>query len=190
MISHITGTILHKTDRYIVIDVAGIGYKLHATPEIIVSTKQTDTVSFWTYLAVREDALELYGFQTVEELNFFEMLIAVSGIGPKGALGIIGAGSVDALKGAIASSDTSYLTKFSGIGRKTAEKIILELRDKLSAHKEEGAGLRGESDALEALKSLGYSQQEGRDALKQISSEITDTSARVKEALKILGKNQ
>lgn len=188
MISHIHGTILHKTEKYLVIDAGGIGYKVFVAPEIIVAIREEEEASLWTYLAVREDAMDLYGFQTLGELNFFEMLLDVSGIGPKGALAIIGAGSIDALKGAIAASDASYLTKFSGIGKKTAEKIILELRDKLAAHKDEGASLKGDSDSLEALVSLGYSQQEARDALKQVTANISDTSARVKEALKILGQ--
>ena len=191
MISRIEGNIALVTEKFIVIDVSGVGYKVNVSPEVIVKSKKGSRVSFWTHLAVRENALDLYGFETIDELNFFEMLIDISGIGPKSALGIIGTESIDTLKKAIASGDTSYLTKVSGIGKKTAEKIIIELRDKLVAHKEEAGGttLRTESDALEALKSLGYSNSEAREALRKVSSEKIDTSARVKEALKILGKN-
>ncbi len=158
---------------------------------MISKAKKDKRISLWTHLAVRENALDLYGFEHLNELNFFEMLIDISGIGPKSALGIVSIESIDTLKKAIASGDTSYLTKVSGIGRKTAEKIIIELRDKLVAHKEEAGSttLRTESDALEALKSLGYSNSEARDALKQVSADTEGTSARVKEALKILGKN-
>ncbi len=134
---------------------------------------------------VREDAFDLYGFLNYEELEFFEMLITVSGIGPRGALVILGVASIETLRKAISSGDLAYLTKISGIGRKTAEKILLELRDKVGAETE--GTLQGELDALEALKSLGYSQNEARDALKQIDSG-TDTNTKVREALKILGR--
>ena len=149
-----------------------------------------DNTALWTYTAVRENALDLYGFTTHDEMSFFELLLDVSGIGPKSALSILSLAPLDTLKRAIATGDTSYLNKVSGIGRKTAEKIIIELRDKLQAHKgEDGvpSTLRGESDIVEALKSLGYSQNEARDALKQIPSTIEGTNARIKEALKILG---
>jgi Holliday junction DNA helicase RuvA len=135
---------------------------------------------------VREDAFDLYGFLEPTELEFFEMLISVSGIGPKGALAILGIASIETLRKAIGTGDTSYLTKISGIGRKTAEKIVIELRDKMGEEKG-GTSLQGELDALEALKSLGYSQNEARDALKKVSPD-TDTNTKIREALKILGK--
>lgn len=189
MISHLTGTVLSRTDKYLIIDVAGVGYKVHATPDTLSKMTASNQASLFTYMAVRETAMELYGFTSADELSFFEMLLDVSGIGPKGALAIVAVGSIANLKSAIASGDTSYLNKVSGIGKKTAEKIIIELRDKLAEHKDaHGASTKSEGDALEALRSLGYSQQEARDALKEVASEVTDTSARVKEALKILGK--
>lgn len=191
MISKISGEIALVAEKFIVVDVSGVGYKINISPDMISKAKKDKRISLWTHLAVRENALDLYGFEHLNELNFFEMLIDISGIGPKSALGIVSIESIDTLKKAIASGDTSYLTKVSGIGRKTAEKIIIELRDKLVAHKEEAGSttLRTESDALEALKSLGYSNSEARDALKQVSADTEGTSARVKEALKILGKN-
>jgi Holliday junction DNA helicase RuvA len=134
---------------------------------------------------VREDALDLYGFLDREELEFFEMLINVSGIGPKGALSILGITSIETLRKAISIGDTSYLTKISGIGRKTAEKIVIELRDKIGTELE-GSSLQVELDALEALKSLGYSAIEAREALKKVNSD-TDTNTKIREALKILG---
>jgi Holliday junction DNA helicase RuvA len=140
-------------------------------------------------MAVRENSLDLYGFVTTEEMDFFTLLLDVSGIGPKSALSILIVAPLDTLKKAIATGDTSYLNKVSGIGKKTAEKIVIELRDKLHAFKHEGSAseLRGESDVVEALKSLGYSQNEARDVLKQVPATIEGTNARIKEALKILG---
>ena len=190
MISHLRGTIIEITEKYIVLDVQGIGYKVFCSTDTLAGLREGIEASLSTYLAVREDALDLYGFISNEEKGFFEMLISVSGIGPKGALGILGQTSVETLKQAIGTGDTSYLTKVSGIGRKTAEKVVLELRDKLRAHvtmKEGPGSLRSESDVVEALKSLGYSPNEARDTLKEIPDSIVGTNARIKEALKILG---
>lgn len=193
MIGSVRGKITLKTDKFLVVDVGGVGYKLSVSPDTLSrlsalrqSSGQNDTeVSFWTHTHVREDALDLYGFLEMEELEFFEMLISVSGIGPRSALAILGIASIDTLRRAISTGDTAYLTKISGIGRKTAEKIVIELRDKMGEDKV-GASLQDELDALEALKSLGYSQNEAREALKKVSPELT-TNAKIKEALKILG---
>lgn len=189
MIARIEGKIVSKTDRYIILDASGVGYRINTSPDTLAGLPKEGPASLFTHLHVREDALELYGFPGLKELEFFEMLIGISGIGPKSALSIIGIAPIETLKKAIASGDTSYLTKVSGIGKKTAEKIILELRDKLTllGHKAEIGELSGELDAVEALKALGYSPIEAREALKEVSSEITDTSLRVKAALKVLG---
>ena len=192
MISRLTGKIIDIGEKYVVIDVGGVGYKVFCATDTVASLQEDSTVSLHTYLAVREDALDLYGFGSLQEKNFFEMLISVSGIGPKSALGILSTTSTDTLAQAIGTGDTSYLTKVGGIGRKTAEKIVLELRDKMRAHtsetKETSGSLRAESDIIEALKALGYSQNEAREALKEIPQSIVGTNARIKEALKFLGK--
>ena len=191
MIAHLSGTIIELTEKYAVIDVRGVGYKVYCSTDTLAGLREDSPAELFTYLVVREDALDLYGFGNSEEKNFFELLISVSGIGPKSALGILSATSVDTLKKAIGTGDTSYLTKVSGIGRKTAEKVVLELRDKLRAHvdmKENPRELRSESDVVEALKSLGYSQNEARDVLKEVPAEIVGTNARIKEALKLLGQ--
>ena len=114
------------------------------------------------------------------------MLIGVSGIGPKGALAILSVAPIEILKKAIGTGDTSYLTKISGIGRKTAEKMVIELRDKVGKENENGS-MQQDIDVMEALKSLGYTQNETREALKKVSNE-TDLNTKIKEALKILGK--
>ncbi len=134
---------------------------------------------------MREESLDLYGFPDLENLEFFEMLLGVPSVGPKSALAILSLTSIETLRKAISTGDTTYLTKVSGIGRKTAEKIIVELRDKIGEDKT-GMSLAGELDALEALKSLGYSQGEAREALKKVRGD-TDTNTKIREALKILG---
>ena len=134
---------------------------------------------------MREDVLDLYGFLDYSELEFFEMLLNVSGIGPRSALAILGIATIETLRKAISTGDTSYLTKISGIGRKTAGKIVIELRDRVGEEIKDGS-LQIELDALEALKSLGYSQNEARKALKKVTTE-KDTNTKIREALKILG---
>lgn len=188
MIAHIKGTIIHIAEKFIIIDVNGVGYKVFVTIDTILEYKNGEEASFWTYTAVRENSIDIYGFITNQEMSFFELLLDVSGIGPKSALSILGVAPIETLKKAIATGDTSYLNKVSGIGKKTAEKIIIELRDKLISYKnEEGVqSLRDEGDIIEALKSLGYSQSEAREALKQVPTETEGTSDRVKGALKIL----
>lgn len=189
MIAHIKGKILEKTNKYLVVETGGIGYLIFASTDTLASAKNIgEEISLSTYLAVRENAMDLYGFQTIDEKKFFELLIGVSGIGPKNALSILSLAPVETLKKAIATGDTSYMTKVSGIGKKTAEKIVVELRDKLAkeGHQDDGT-LAGAGDALMALMSLGYSQNESREALKEIDKNLT-LNEKIKEALKILGK--
>lgn len=186
MIGSIKGKIILKKDKWLIVETGGVGYKVSVSPDLLSKAKKiSEEISLWIHTHVREDTLDLYGFLDYKELEFFEMLINVSGIGPKGALAILGITSIETLRKAIGTGDTSYLTKISGIGRKTAEKIVIELRDKIGEEKT-GSSLQGELDALEALKSLGYSQNEAREALKNVSSD-TDTNKKIKEALKILG---
>ncbi len=191
MIAHIKGKIIDKSEKFLVLEANGLGYLVFSpTSTILNSPKVGEEISLWTYLAVRETALDLYGFETRDEKSFFELLIGVSGIGPKNALSILSLAPIEILKKAIGSGDTTYMTKVSGIGKKTAEKIVVELRDKLSAlgHNDADGSLRGDADVIEALQSLGYSQHEIRNALKEVSPETTGTNEKIKEALKILGK--
>ncbi|MBU0998959.1 Holliday junction branch migration protein RuvA [Patescibacteria group bacterium] len=187
MIGSIKGIIILKTEKFIILEASGVGYKVNVSPDVLSKLKKADTeMLFWTHLHVREDALDLYGFLERPELEFFEMLINISGIGPRSALAILGIASIETLKKAIGTGETSYLTKISGIGKKTAERIVIELRDKMGTELS-GISLRDELDALEALKSLGYSQNEAREALKKVSSD-SNTNTKIREALKILGR--
>ena len=189
MIAHLSGTVLRKDAESIVIGTGGIGYRVHALESLLDTVSTGEEISLHTHLAVREDSMNLYGFADESELNFFELLLAVPGIGPKSALGVLSIANPDILARAITSRDTSYLTKVSGIGRKTAEKIILELRDKVDAlRRGESGPLHQDSDVVEALRSLGYSRSEAREALKKVPEEASGTSVRIKEALKYLGR--
>jgi Holliday junction DNA helicase RuvA len=191
MIARLEGIIVHTTEKFLIIDVSGVGYKLYCTSENINMSLLGDHASFWVYTAVRENSIDLYGFKNTNEMAFFELLLDVSGIGPRSALSILAIAPIDTLKRAIATGDTGYLNKVSGIGKKTAEKIIIELRDKLQDYKSDSdtpSSLRDESDIIEALKSLGYSPNEARDALKEVPATTIGTNARIKEALQVLGK--
>lgn len=190
MIGHIEGKVIFKGERHVVVDVHGIGYKVFLTLSAIKSSMVQDTVSFWTHQHVREDAMDLFGFVHPSELEFFEMLIGISGIGPRSALGVMALAPVDTIKKAIAAGDTSYLTKVSGIGRKTAEKIVLELKEKMGFGKISYSGeeLQHDTDILDALVALGYSAMQARDVLGHIPASAVGREARLKEALKMLGK--
>ena len=185
MIGSIKGKIILKTDKFIIVEANGVGYKVSVSPILLTKTTEGEEIFFWVHTHIREDSFDLYGFIDYSELEFFEMLINVSGIGPKGALTILAVATTDTLKKAIKTSDLAYLTKISGIGKKTAEKMVIELRDKIGIINTDG-NLRDELDALEALKSLGYSQNEAREAIKDLPADM-DTSTKVRNALKILG---
>lgn len=193
MISHLEGKIIHTDERFVVLQANGVGYKVFTTSEILqaLKNKPNESASLWTYLAVRENALDLYGFPGKEELDFFELLIShVSGIGPKTALSILNVTTIKNLRQAIGTGETAHLTKISGIGKKVAEKIVLELRDKidfLDSEKDTGE-MRDESDAIEGLKALGYAEREAREALKKLPKEVSRPSDKIKHALKLLGK--
>ncbi len=184
MIGHLKGTIIHQDLKSVILDVSGVGYKIYTNVGGFSNTKKE--MEFWTYLAVRENALDLYGFAKRDELDFFELLITVSGIGPKSAMGILSIATLQNLRHAISTGDISHLTKVSGVGKKNAEKIVMELKDKL-----EGLNLdmtyiiSGDVDALEALKSLGFGEREAREALKKVT-EAKDTGEKIKKALKLL----
>ena len=187
MISKVEGIVLDTSNKFVVVGVGGIGLKVFVTEAAKLTSKKGEKISLFTHLAVKEDALDLYGFQNKEELDFFEMIISISGIGPKTAINVLNVSSVPVLRKAIATEDITHLVKVSGIGKKIAEKIVIELKDKIGAGKEEGE-FGGQVDAMEALKSLGYSQKEARDALKEVSKHAVRTEDIVKEALRILGK--
>jgi Holliday junction DNA helicase RuvA len=190
MIGTIKGKPTIITEKYIIIEVNNIGYKIYVNQDILSKISDKNEIMLFTYLVVKEDALDLYGFRNLEEKEMFELLISVSGVGPKGALGILGVAPLEILKRAIVTKDISYMTQVSGIGKKTAEKIIIELRDKLkdSNITDYGFVLNKDSDVIEALKSLGYSQNEAREMIKNIPEEIEDINQRIKEALKGVNK--
>ncbi|MDO8522918.1 MAG: Holliday junction branch migration protein RuvA [bacterium] len=186
MIGHLEGKILFKGEKHIILDVVGVGYKIFAAPSTQKNIEINKSISLWTHLHVKEDALELYGFLHQGELEFFELLISISGIGPRSALGVLALAPVDTIRRAIAEGDISYLTKVSGIGKKTAQKIVLELKDKLSGGISfVSETLKDDADILEALVSLGYTQKDAREMLSKIPHDIKGRDKRLEAALKL-----
>lgn len=188
MIASLRGNVSHLSDKYVILDVQGVGYKVFVTSDALHTLKKGAPASFWTHLAVREDAMDLYGFPNEKERDMFELLIGVSGIGPKSALNVLSLISCEQLISAIRTGSTAHLVKVSGIGRKTAEKIVLELKDKLGgvADGDTAMEMSSDMDAIEALKALGFDADDAREALKKTAKDISDTGAKVKAALKIL----
>jgi Holliday junction DNA helicase RuvA len=188
MIGYLTGSIIHKDSSFVILETGGVGYKVYTIGNTIETL--ADKVSFWIHTAIRENSHDLYGFLSREELSVFELLITVSGIGPKTALGVLNVAPIETLRHAVASENIAHLVKISGIGKRIAEKIVLELRGKLGAAQDATEeDLRDEGDVIEALGALGFSQKQARDALKDMPKEITGTSEKVKHALKLLSKN-
>ena len=189
MIAKIKGKIEHLKDNYAVVDVNGIGYKVFLSAYTLGKIASLEKVDFYIHTYVREDTLALYGFLTLEELEMFELLIGISGIGPKAAMGILSIADPKTIRAAILNEDASILTKVSGVGKKTAERVILELKNKIVDMPEfEKDEIMADNDAFEALTSMGYTVSESREALKLVAKDIKDVGERVKLALKNLGK--
>lgn len=185
MIAYLKGKILEKGLTYIILENNGIGYKVFVLPEVLAKTVGEETALF-TYQKIAEDGQALFGLPDFETLQFFEMLITVNGVGPKVALAILSSARVDSVKDAIARQDAGIFTRISGVGTKTAEKIIVELKNKVGALPGQGNG--SPSEVFDALLSLGYNQREVREAVQKVDSSLTQEQ-QLKEALKILGRN-
>ncbi|MFA5926149.1 MAG: Holliday junction branch migration protein RuvA [Parcubacteria group bacterium] len=189
MIARITGKIAYFRDNYVVVDVSGVGYKVFVTNFSMGKIAGKNEIEIFTHTYVREDTLSLYGFLSIEELEMFELLISISGIGPKAALGILSIAEPKTVRTAVISGDSSILTRVSGVGKKTAERVILELKNRITELPgEEHGTAKADSEAIEALISLGYTNAEAREALKSVPESVKDVSDRVRAALKSLGK--
>ncbi len=194
MISFIKGKIINKGQGFIVVEVNNIGYKMFVNPTKYTELEIGQEIEVYTHQYVREDALDLYGFKSMEELEIFELLISISGIGPKSALGVLAIANMAEIKESIIRGDSALLTKVSGIGRKTAERIVLELREKIKQTIDgrqqivDGGDGMIRADEIDALMALGYSMSQAREALNQVDANINDSSERIKQALKGLNK--
>ena len=189
MIRTLKGALDSIHPNFAVVLVGGIGYQIYASPYTLGKLAGMSDVSLHIHTHVREDQFNLFGFLTEDELSMFELLISVSGVGPKAALGILAIAEPKTIRTAIVNKDPSILTRVSGVGKKTAEKVIVELQNKVSAvDVTDQAGALAEQESIEALTALGYSVSEARDALKSVPMDITSVGERLKLALRSLGK--
>ena|SRR5260221_3125425 len=187
MIGFLSGILLSRSDPILIINVHGVGYKVYASQDVLVKHKLQDAITVYIHTHVREDALELYGFSDEQSLQLFELLISVSGIGPKTAIGIFAIGTKDTILGAIRKADVDFFTGVPRLGKKNAQKIIIELKSKLGAVEELDLA-EGESDIVMALASFGFSPDEARRALREIGDKGKTTEEKIKLALKSLGR--
>ena len=191
MIGRITGTLLDKTPPTICVQTGGLGYEIDVPMSTLYDLPEAGAqVTLYTHLAIREDAHVLYGFITAQERITFRALIKVTGIGARTALAVLSGMTTDDLALAIREQETGRLTRVPGIGKKTAERLLLELKDKLGAPAHYGSGTNassGRDDILNALMALGYSNNESQAALKALPADI-DVSDGIRQALKSLAR--
>ena len=196
MIDQISGKIISINDNYVVLAVGGLGIKVNISANFASKLVNEDLITLVTYLNVREDALDLYGFKNDSERNLFLMLISISGIGPKLAVSILSGVELDELRSNILSGDIKSLTSIPGVGAKTAKRIIIELKDKLSKSTTTELGFKDNfgseisKDVLSALVGLGYSESMATEVIKRINPAKSNKSIEslIKEALKILNE--
>lgn len=219
MISFLEGTIEHLGDKFVILNTGGIGYRVNIIPKLLNSISKSQSpvnpapsisanrqnggglgagqgslvrLFVHSQLNMREGTFDMYGFDKREGLELFHLLISVSGIGPKNALNIMSSVEPKHLKAAVVNNDPEYLKKISGLGPKTAQRLILELQNKvdyLEIGDMKGMDLGQEGEAMEALVALGYTLSQAKDALKEDAKGRT-LEQRVREALKLLGKNR
>ena len=194
MIAFLTGRVVRKGASYALLDVGGVGYKLAMTTgSLSALPSDGDEVTVWTHLYVREDELSLFGFESEAEKESFEQLITVSGVGPKVALATLSALSPEALAQAVAVEDVAMISTVPGIGKRTAQRIILDLKDKLGVVQLGGASARGTgagamlAETTDALLSMGFSAAEVSTAVKGFEGGVSDSQALLKYALRRLG---
>ena len=188
MIGRLFGKLVSKNPPQVLLDVAGVGYEIDVPMSTFYNLPATgDPVTLHTHLLVREDAHVLYGFATLEERSTFRKLIRISGVGARTALSVLSGLSVAELAQAVTLQDTARLTKVPGIGKKTAERLLLELKGKLSDTLPAGTRSEGGNDVLNALLGLGYSEKEALHAVKGLPTGLAVTEG-IRQALKSLSK--
>ena len=203
MISYITGSLEYIGNGDIIVETGGIGYRVYISSSVMAKLPRLrERVKVYTYMSVKEDGISLCGFNKMEELELFNKLITVNGVGPKAAISLMGALSYGDIIMAVVSEDAAALSKAPGLGKKTAQKIILELKDKfknedflqsidsqVTVEEIEGViGVGGKSEAIEALMALGYTKSEAARAVGAVYNENMDTQELLKAALKQIVK--
>ena len=191
MIAHIRGTVAEKFNTSVIVDVSGVGYEITLTALDFENTNLDEERKFYTFHSIRENAEDLYGFSTLTAKKLFELLISVNGVGPKAAMSILGLAAPEEVRNAIANADSAFITKAPGVGKKAAERIIVDLQDKVGLPTHYGAtevtGTKDEApeadEALDALMALGFPLKDATAALAGIDPSLP-LEQRVKQALK------
>lgn len=187
MISYLKGKVVASRTGFIIVETGGVGYGVNVSAMIV--EKSGDTVEFFIHEHIREDADDLYGFKNFDDLSLFEKLISVNGVGPKAGMNIMSAGSAGRIIQAISADDLGFFTAMSGIGKKVAAKIILDLKSKLSGDKNINVlSADGSEDLVDTLSSLGYKRSEIGTIAAKIPAEITSLEEKVRWCLKNLAK--
>lgn len=190
MIAHIKGIIAEKFNNSVIVDVSGVGYELALTTLDYDEVNLNDEKKFYTHHKVAETAEELYGFSTLAAKKIFELLISVNGVGPKAGMAILSLGTPEEVRNAIANGDVSFISKAAGVGKKSAERVIVDLRDKVGLPSKYGTAeivgapkVSENDEALDALMALGFPLKDATDALSGIDENLP-TEERIKQALK------
>lgn len=194
LFEYIKGKVIDTFADKVIIEVGGIGYRIHSTINSTAELKKGDIVTIYTHFVIKEDEMNLYGFINKEELHMFQQLITVSRIGPKLAVSILSAYTPQKLASYILNNDINSISKANGVGKRTAERIIVELKDKVKHYQFEQNDIESIEDigrsyeALDALITLGYSKQEAEGALRSVENDNLTIEETIKRALKILMK--
>lgn len=190
MIAHVIGKVAEKFGNSVIVDVHGIGYEVQVALGDYEQALLDEQMKFYTYHHIREQSQDLFGFSSLAAKKLFELLISVQGIGPKAALSILSLGDSEVVRNAIANQDATFISKASGVGKKSAERVIVDLADKVGMPLRYNNDVTGVSqtvshadEALEALMALGYSLADASKALEGVSTDLS-TAQRVTEALK------
>ena len=190
MIAHVRGTVSEKVGQSVIVDVSGVGYEVQVPLGEYDNALIGSEITYHTYHHVREQSAELFGFTSLAAKKLFELLIGVQGVGPKAALSILGLGQSEQVRNAIANADSGYIAKASGVGKKTAERVVVDLSDKVglpitygSTEPMTATVTADDDEALEALMALGYSLADGLKALESVDQGLP-TAERVRAALR------
>jgi len=190
VIASVKGKLQAVGDHYVVVDVGGVGFRVRTTQTLVDHATPGKTIELHTHMVVRENEISLYGFESTEEVDLFGVLLGVTGIGPRTALNILSAFSPETLRGVIGQGDVAALARVPGIGRKTAQRLALDLKDRLGAGGP-GAAMpslsAADADALNALTALGYSLSEAQEALSAVPPDVQGLDERILAALRALG---
>lgn len=189
MIAYIRGKVLKKMVKSAILLADNIGYEIYLSEKELGQVNPDQEKEYFIFSYIKEDAFDLYGFNDLVELDFFKKLISVSGVGPKSALNVLALAEIEELKRAITSGDATMLQQVSGIGKKTAERLVVELKEKFISDLSEQVVINNvDQQVVDALVSLGYKEVEAKEVLKAMPASEADLASRIKEALRYINK--